>query len=90
MGERLHACAVPALAGGESCGALGADDAHGGTEPGLQREALLELPGVGPYTAGAIASIAFDEPAPLVDGNVARVLARLFRVGGDPKSGEAK
>jgi A/G-specific adenine glycosylase len=38
---------------------------------------LLKIPGVGRYTAGAIASIAFDRPAPIVDGNVARVLARL-------------
>ncbi len=38
---------------------------------------LRGLPGVGRYTAGAIASIAFDEPAPAVDGNVARVLCRL-------------
>lgn len=42
------------------------------------REGLLELPGVGRYTAGAIASIAFDEPVGLVDGNVARVLSRIF------------
>ncbi len=41
-------------------------------------DALRELPGVGRYTAGAIASIAFDHPAPIVDGNVARVLARLI------------
>jgi A/G-specific adenine glycosylase len=41
-------------------------------------EDLEELPGVGPYTAGAIASFAFNEPAAIVDGNVARVLARLF------------
>jgi A/G-specific adenine glycosylase len=40
-------------------------------------EALQSLPGVGRYTAGAVASIAFDRPAPIVDGNVARVLARL-------------
>ena len=39
---------------------------------------LRELPGVGRYTAGAIASIAFDHPAPIVDGNVARVFARLL------------
>jgi A/G-specific adenine glycosylase len=39
--------------------------------------ALRELPGVGRYTAGAVASIAFDRPEPVVDGNVARVLARL-------------
>ena len=43
-------------------------------------EALLELPGVGPYTAGAIASIAFDRPAAILDGNVARVLARLHGI----------
>lgn len=38
---------------------------------------LLKLPGVGRYTAGAIASIAYDTPAPILDGNVARVLARV-------------
>lgn len=40
-------------------------------------EELQKLPGIGPYTAGAIASIAFDEPEPAVDGNVLRILARL-------------
>ncbi|MBQ7534207.1 MAG: A/G-specific adenine glycosylase [Stomatobaculum sp.] len=40
-------------------------------------EALLRLPGIGPYTAGAIASIAFGIPVPAVDGNVLRVWARL-------------
>ena len=44
------------------------------------REGLLTLPGIGPYTAAAIAAIAFDEPATVVDGNVERVMARLFRV----------
>ena len=39
---------------------------------------LLTIPGIGRYTAGAIASIAFDARAPIVDGNVARVVARLF------------
>lgn len=47
-------------------------------------EALRELPGFGPYTAGAVASIAFDEAAPIVDGNVARVFSRLFVVEGAP------
>lgn len=42
--------------------------------------ALLTLPGVGRYTAGAIASIAHGKPAPIVDGNVARVFARLFNI----------
>jgi A/G-specific adenine glycosylase len=41
-------------------------------------EALMTIPGIGRYTAGAIASIAFERRAPIVDGNVARVLARLF------------
>src|SRR5687767_1570865 len=41
---------------------------------------LRTVPGIGPYTAGAIASIAFGERTPLVDGNVARVLARVFAV----------
>ena len=51
-------------------------------------DALRELPGVGRYTAGAIASIAFDHPAPIVDGNVARVLARLVGIR-EPIEGSA-
>ncbi len=47
---------------------------------------LREVPGIGPYTAGAIASIAFGERAPLVDGNVARVLSRVFGITDDIKS----
>ncbi|KAJ3267706.1 hypothetical protein HK104_005685, partial [Borealophlyctis nickersoniae] len=47
-----------------------------------------EVPGIGPYTAGAIASIAYNLPAPLVDGNVVRVLSRLRSIGGDPKRKE--
>jgi A/G-specific adenine glycosylase len=43
-------------------------------------EELLELPGIGPYTAAAISSIAFDHPAVAVDGNVERVVARFFVV----------
>jgi A/G-specific adenine glycosylase len=57
---------------------------HGGRLPDTA-EALRELPGIGRYTAGAIASIAFDRPEPSVDGNVARVLARLHGIAGDPK-----
>lgn len=45
---------------------------------------LRTLPGVGPYTAGAIASIAYNTPAPIVDGNVTRLLCRLFALRGDP------
>lgn len=47
---------------------------------------ITSLPGVGRYTAGAIRSIAFNEPAAIVDANVARVLSRVFEIGGDPKS----
>src|SRR5262245_36908880 len=57
----------------------------GGTVPRDPAE-LLRLPGVGRYTAGAIASIAFNVPAPILDGNVIRVLCRLFALRGDPKS----
>jgi A/G-specific adenine glycosylase len=48
--------------------------------------ALRELPGFGPYTAAAVASLAFGEDVPLVDGNVARVFARLHKLGGDARS----
>ncbi len=47
-------------------------------------KALQALPGIGPYTAGAIASIVFGEEAPIVDGNVVRVVSRLRGIGGDP------
>jgi A/G-specific adenine glycosylase len=49
---------------------------HGGEFPGTAAE-LRTLPGIGRYTAAAIASIAFNEPVALVDGNVERVIARL-------------
>ena len=49
---------------------------HGGKLPG-KAEDLLALPGIGRYTASAIASIAFDEPVAVVDGNVERVLQRV-------------
>lgn len=49
---------------------------HGGALP-RDFEVLLSLPGIGPYTAGAIGSIAFGLPTPAVDGNVLRFLARL-------------
>lgn len=52
---------------------------YGGEVP-RDAEARRALPGVGPYTAGAIGSIAFGKPEPIVDGNVTRVLARLLRM----------
>jgi A/G-specific adenine glycosylase len=52
---------------------------YGGKFPSKQ-EALLELPGIGPYTAAAISSIAFNQPAVAVDGNVERVVSRFFAI----------
>ncbi len=52
-------------------------------------EGLRALPGIGPYTAAAIAAIAFDAPAPVVDGNIERVIARLFAIA-DPLPGAKK
>lgn len=51
----------------------------GGRFPGRYEE-LVKLPGIGPYTAAAIAAIAFDKPEPVVDGNVERVITRLFAI----------
>ncbi|HRK42083.1 MAG TPA: A/G-specific adenine glycosylase, partial [Gemmobacter sp.] len=52
---------------------------HGGQFPGTEA-ALRALPGIGPYTAAAVAAIAFDQPATVVDGNVERVISRLRRI----------
>ncbi|HET7717591.1 MAG TPA: A/G-specific adenine glycosylase [Bauldia sp.] len=52
---------------------------HGGRFPGTVA-GLRALPGIGDYTAAAVAAIAFDEPAAVVDGNVERVIARLFAI----------
>jgi A/G-specific adenine glycosylase len=49
------------------------------------RDAWLEIPGVGPYTAGAVASIALGQVAAIVDGNVERVLSRVYRLPREPK-----
>jgi A/G-specific adenine glycosylase len=52
--------------------------------------ALENLPGIGPYTAAAVASMVHGEAAPLMDGNVARVGSRVLAVSGDPRKGRAK
>ncbi|MBV8446873.1 MAG: A/G-specific adenine glycosylase [Hyphomicrobiales bacterium] len=65
--RNLHACAKMIV------------EEHGGQLPRSEAE-LARLPGIGPYTAAAIAAIAFDEKAVPVDGNVERVVARLHRV----------
>jgi A/G-specific adenine glycosylase len=62
---------------------------HGGTVPKTLHE-LQALPGVGRYTAGAVASIAYGVRAPVLDGNVERVLCRLFAVSGNPKGGSTR
>ncbi len=67
-------------------------EGHDGAFPRTLEEAL-DLPGVGPYTAAAVLSIAFDAPLALVDGNVERVFARHFlieeRLGSAPLKREA-
>ena len=65
--RNLHACARVIV------------ESHGGKFPRREAE-LIKLPGIGPYTAAAIAAIAFGEKATPVDGNVERVVARLFAV----------
>ena len=62
---------------------------HAGRVPELVTE-LRALPGIGPYSAGAIASIAYGHAEPLVDGNVIRVLSRLFALRGDPNRAPLK
>jgi A/G-specific adenine glycosylase len=62
----------------KKCADLIASD-YAGTFPDTEAE-LLKLPGIGPYTAAAIASIAFNQPAAVVDGNIERVFSRVFRV----------
>jgi A/G-specific adenine glycosylase len=65
--RNLHACAVAVMR------------EHGGVFPDGE-EGLLTLPGIGPYTAAAIAAIAFDRRTMPVDGNIERVVSRLFAV----------
>lgn len=65
--RNLHACARLVV------------ERHGGRFPDSEAE-LRALPGLGPYTAAAVASIAFDKRAVVVDGNVERVIARLHRI----------
>jgi A/G-specific adenine glycosylase len=63
-------------------GARAVVERHGGALP-ASREALLDLPGFGPYTAGAVGSLAFGLRAPAVDGNVLRVASRLLALEDD-------
>ena len=65
--RKLHACAKTVV------------ERHDGELPRSEAE-LATLPGIGPYTAAAIACIAFEETTVPVDGNVERVLTRLYRI----------
>ena len=56
---------------------------HGGRIPD-DKSLISALPGIGPYTAAAVLSIAFGRDCPVVDGNVVRVMSRLFHLTGDP------
>ena len=62
---------------------------HGGRIPDTY-ERLIELPGVGEYTAAAVSSIAFDRDHPVLDGNVTRVLCRLLKIGEEPRRAAVK
>lgn len=53
-------------------------------------EELVKLPGLGPYAAGAVASFAFHQPVPAIDGNVYRILARVFGIFESPGKAEGK
>ena len=57
---------------------------HGGVFPN-EPEKISKLPGVGRYTAGAISSIAFGRPEPIVDGNIVRILTRIFGIRQNPE-----
>jgi A/G-specific adenine glycosylase len=61
---------------------------HGGQFPS-QFEQVLALPGIGRYTAGAICSIAFNQPYPVLDGNIIRVLTRLWAIAQNPRRNPA-
>ncbi len=62
---------------------------YGGKLPQTAKE-LQKLRGIGPYTAGAVASIAFEQPVPILDGNVIRVLSRLYDIADDVTETQTK
>lgn len=73
----------------EACGKIVAHPDWQGLMPQDAKVLEAEIPGVGPYTAGAISSIVFGHPAPMVDGNVLRVLSRQLGLLGDIKADKA-
>jgi A/G-specific adenine glycosylase len=64
------------------------EQTHGGNFP-ENFEEVLALPGIGRYTAGAICSIAYNQPTPILDGNVIRVLTRVFGISENPRDKKA-
>ena len=64
-------------------------DDHDGRVPDT-KDAILDLPGIGPYTAAAVLSIAYGKPHAVLDGNVTRVLTRVFAVEADATSSRTK
>ena len=62
-------------------------DEHAGVFP-ANFNTVLALPGIGRYTAGAVCSIAFNQPTPILDGNVIRVLARVHGIATNPRENE--
>src|ERR1051325_10076634 len=58
---------------------------HAGDFP-IDHHDVRALPGIGRYTAGAICSIAFNQPVPILDGNVIRVLTRVFGIRGNVRA----
>ena len=75
--RNMHRCAVKIV------------QIHHGKMPSVHSE-LLKLPGIGPYTAAAVSSISAGEPLPVIDGNVFRVLSRVFGIDTPVNSGSAK
>lgn len=74
--RNLHACAKEIMQN------------YDGSLPKEEKD-LLKLPGIGPYTAAAIAAIAYDQPTAPVDGNIARIFSRLYKLE-DPKETKSK
>jgi A/G-specific adenine glycosylase len=74
--RNLHACALAVL-----------ENHHGELPATLQ--ALMTLPGIGRSTAGAVLALSSGQRQPILDGNVKRVMARVFGIGGDPSSSAA-
>jgi A/G-specific adenine glycosylase len=90
LAENLPALGKPALSHLRKCEDFPNPEKAGPGNSKTLEKFLRNFPGIGSYTAAAIASLAFNEDAAVVDGNVIRVLSRLFACGDDPKSAAGK